>query len=434
MTELRQSFPQQELVNYSKKNGKITVFIRFLANFRVFRYFSAMNMDADVIILGGGPAGMMCALTAARRGRKVLIIEGRERLGGKLPISGGGRCNFANRDCDATHYVGQNPRFCTSALARWTVADTLNLLDTHKIPYEERDHGRLFLTGPATQMVTMLETLLRQELVAVRWKTSIESVRFSTKMFHVEHFSGPSRAAALVIATGGVAWPQSGATGIGYQIAESFGLPIITPRPGLVPLRFGPEDQSRLSDLTGVSLTAEVAHAGQRFRDQVLFTHRGLSGPAILQASCTWRPGEIIFIDWLPGCDVLAMLWEQKQRAGAATAVSCLAARLPHRMLEKWAERYLGPSPLAQCSRGQLEAFAQSVHHWPFRPAGTEGLEKAETTIGGVDTRALSSKTMEAKNVPGLYVIGEVMDVAGQLGGYNIHWAFASGHACGLNV
>ncbi|MBN2211741.1 MAG: aminoacetone oxidase family FAD-binding enzyme, partial [Sedimentisphaerales bacterium] len=321
--------------------------------------------------------------------------------------------------------------FCTSALARWTVQDTLNLLDSYKISYEERYHGRLFLIGPATQIVSMFEALLRQELIKICWKTQIRAAHFIDKMFHVEHFSGFSHAAALVVATGGVAWPQAGATGIGYRIAESFGIPVVPHRPGLVPLRFGPDDQAWLGDLAGVSLTVEIEHAGQRFRDQVLFTHRGLSGPAILQVSCTWREGEAVLINWLPGSDVLTMLWEQKQQGGGVTVGRRLAGLLPQRMLGKWVERYLGGAPPAQCSRGQLEAFAQAVHQWPFRPAGTEGLEKAEATLGGIDTRALSSKTMEAKGVPGLYFVGEVMDVAGRLGGYNIHWALASGCAAG---
>lgn len=375
----------------------------------------------------------MCAWQAARRGRSVLILERGKRPGGKIAISGGGKCNFTNRSCSEDDFVSANPAFVRSALARFGPADFLRLLAEYHIPWEEREQGRLFGAKSATHIVDMLVDLCSRQRVRFVLKCDIQSVEKTGDKYLLKTNKGVYRAQSLVVACGGKAYPQAGATDFGYRLAEQFHIPVITPLPGLAPLRYTKPDYD-LGGLTGISLTAGVTHAGRTFTDQVLFTDRSLSGPAILQASCTWRSGKAVSIDWLPGTDLFAMLWEKKQARGATPVTKWLDPLLPNRMARLWMQRYFPAETLAKCSREQLLQFCNSLNQWQFYPAGTLGFKKAETTLGGVATNALSSKTMQVKDVPGLYFIGEVVDVTGRLGGYNLQWAWSSGFAAGQFV
>jgi len=392
-----------------------------------------IQANINVLILGGGPAGLMCAWQAARRGRSVLILERGKRPGGKIAISGGGKCNFTNRICTEDDFVSANPAFVCSALARFGPADFLSLLEQYHIPWEEREQGRLFGTKSATHIVDMLVDLCSRQGVRFALKCDVQTVEKARDRYLVKTNQGVCRAQSLVVACGGMAYPQAGATDFGYRLAEQFYLPVITLKPGLAPLRYTKQDDE-LGELTGINLTAGVTHAGKTYTDQVLFTDRSLSGPAILQVSCTWQPGEAVTINWLPETDLFALLWEKKQSRGAVPVTKWLDPLLPNRMVRLWMRRYYPAVTPAKCSREQLLQFCNSLNQWQFYPAGTLGFKKAETTLGGVDTRALSSKTMAVKNAPGLYFIGEVVDVTGRLGGYNLQWAWSSGFAAGQFV
>jgi predicted Rossmann fold flavoprotein len=379
----------------------------------------------DVIVLGGGAAGLLCAIEAGKRGRRVVLLERAEKIGKKILISGGGRCNFTNLHTQPKHLLSENPHFAKSALARYTPADFIALVEKHGISYHEKTLGQLFCDNSATQIITMLESECRYANVRIVVDSNIREVRRATA-FTVSTDTTEYRAPVLVVATGGISIPKMGATGFGYDLARQFGLNIVPPRPALVPLVFHPADRKRYSDLAGVS-TEVIASAGNSaFREKMLFTHRGLSGPAILEASSYWKEGEALQIDLAPGREATQKIREAGTRT-TAVAEKALHEFLPNRLAERWLKFH----PPKSWTNIGLDAFERELHAWTVRPAGTEGYEKAEVTAGGVDTAELSSKTIESRKVPGLFFIGEVVDVTGHLGGFNFQWAWASAAAAG---
>jgi predicted Rossmann fold flavoprotein len=387
----------------------------------------------DVVILGAGAAGMMCAIEAGRRGRRVVLLDHAERVGKKILISGGGRCNFTNIHTRPENFLSENLHFAKSALARFTPADIIAMVEQHGIRYHEKTLGQLFCDRSAHEFVTMLERECASAGVRVIVGARILSL-LRDGLFRVQTAETSFEAEAVVVATGGLSIPKMGATGLGYSLAEQFGLRIVECRPGLVPLVFSPEDRERWCDLAGVSAEV-VATAGARqrnasFQEKMLVTHRGLSGPAILQASSYWRPGEEIIVDLAPNIEVMSPLGKRNARRDAAAAVLAIRALLPARMAERWVEIH---EP-ADWTNASLSALEQQMHGWRITPAGTEGYAKAEVTAGGVDTAELDAKTMQSRKVPGLYFIGEVVDVTGWLGGYNFQWAWASGASAGRAV
>ena len=386
--------------------------------------------DWDVAVVGAGAAGMMCAAQAGRRGRRVLLIDHYRRLGEKIRISGGGRCNFTNLHCSPRNFLSQNPDFCRSALARYTPADFVALVERHGIRYHEKTLGQLFCDESSQQIIDLLKGECDGGSVQWRRPCAVESVMRESDRYVLAIGREVHTAQSLVIATGGLSIPKIGASPFGYRIAEQFGLKVVPPRPGLVPLTFDAQMLARYGDLSGVAVDAEISCNGGRFRESLLFTHRGLSGPAILQISSYWRSGEDLVIDLLPGRDAEA--WLLSERASSMLLPNLLAQVLPKRLAQLWSEAEAGAKPLNQLSTTALRELAHKLHHWRVRPSGTLGYNKAEVTLGGVDTNGLSSRTMEAKAVPGLYFIGEVVDVTGHLGGFNFQWAWASGHAAGL--
>ena len=395
-----------------------------------------MGIDADkvdVAVLGAGAAGMMCALEAGRRGRRVVVFDHAEKIGKKILISGGGRCNFTNIHARAENFLSENPHFAKSALARFTPSDIIALIEKHGIRYHEKTLGQLFCDRSAMDVVTMLERECAGVGVQVKVGVRILSVVRDGK-FLVETTEGVFRAESVVIATGGLSIPKMGATGFGYGVAEQFGLRIVECRPGLVPLVFSAEDREQWCDLSGVSTevvaTAGVAKRRRNFREKMLVTHRGLSGPAILQVSSYWRPGEAIELDIAPGASVTAPLLERNARRDPGSATQALRAVLPGRMAERWVTL----NEPADWTNNSLAAMERGLHVWRVTPAGTEEYAKAEVTAGGVDTAELDAKTMQSRKVPGLYFIGEVVDVTGWLGGYNFQWAWASGFSAGQVV
>ena len=388
----------------------------------------------DIIILGGGPAGLIAAYTAGKRGKSVLIIDKAKRLGGKIHISGGGKCNFANSDCEAKNFYCSNPHFVKSALARFTQWDIVGMLSDHEIEFEEREHGRMFCLHSAGEIVNMFETLCHENGVSFQLNAEMKKVEHSDHGFAISTTNGNFKSEKLVVALGGYAWPQCGASRDGYNIAEQFGLNIIPTRAGLVPLVYSREDASFLSELTGNSCVATVSCDGKSFTEEVLFTHWSLSGPAILQISCMYSPGKAISINWLPKLNAKELFMDARVNNGSWTARKILQPHLSQKFVRIWQERYMSMDAVANWSLEQIDTAAESLNNWQFTPNGDDGLRKAETTLGGVDTDELSSKTMEAKKVPGLYFIGEVVDVAGQLGGYNLQWAWSSGYACGEQI
>jgi predicted Rossmann fold flavoprotein len=388
-----------------------------------------MNIEVDVIIIGAGASGMMCAIEAGKRGRSVALLDHADKLAEKIRISGGGRCNFTNLNTKPDNFISDNPHFCRSALARYTPQHFIDLLVKHGVTYHEKTLGQLFCDDGSEAVIR----LLRQECDAAKVVTykSCEVGKISrAKQFTVVTSRGEFCAPSLVIATGGLSIPKIGATPFGYQVAEQFGLPITKLHAGLVPLTFQPEQWLAYENLAGISLDAEVSFGKHSFRESLLFTHRGLSGPAILQISSYWQPGQALKINLLPTVDLAAIFIEQ--RSSRQLLSNFLAAYLPKQFADAWCAQHGDNKPLNQYSEKALNALAAQLHSWEITPSGTAGYSKAEVTCGGVDTRALSSKTMEANDVPGLFFIGEVVDVTGQLGGYNFQWAWASGVAAGL--
>ncbi len=382
----------------------------------------------DIIVIGGGAAGLMCAFTAGRRGRRVAVLECNARVGLKIAISGGGRCNFTNVFAAPENYLSGNPRFCASALARYQPQDFIDLVEKHRIPYHEKKLGQLFCDFSSRQIIEMLLAECAIAEVEIQCSCRVESVAKRDR-FSLGTNRGELECDSLVIATGGLSLPRLGASDFGYRIAEQFGIGLTETRPGLVPLTFAEEERTLFAPLSGVSLPVVARANGASFAEAMLITHRGLSGPAILQVSSFWREAENVTLDLLPehpGAD-----WLLAQRATKTTPEELLAREWPARFAAAWCARYAPPRPLQHTRTAELEQIARLVHQWPVRPEGTEGYPKAEVTVGGVETGELSSKTMEARRVPGLYFIGEMVDVTGWLGGYNFQWAWASGHAAG---
>ena len=391
-------------------------------------------LNWDVIVIGGGAAGLFCAIEAGKRGRKVLVLEHSERVGKKIAISGGGRCNFTNIYTSPENFLSSNPHFCKSALARYTPADFISLVEKHGIQYHEKKLGQLFCDGSSQQIIDLLLGECNAAKVEIRLECQVTGLQKETS-FRVETNQGTFTSSSLVIATGGLSIAPLGATDFGYRVARQFGLHIEAPRPGLVPLTLTSQMQKQLSRLSGISIDALVSCCGQdspEFRENILITHRGLSGPAILQISSYWQGGESIAINLLPDENVFDRL-ESNQSSGIELA-NLLSRRLPKRFAQAWCELYAESKPLKQFNTTELHEIAQQLQNMEITPAGTEGFKKAEVTAGGVATTELSSQTMEAKRVPGLYFIGEVVDVTGQLGGYNFQWAWASGYAAGKFV
>ncbi|MEM7028383.1 MAG: NAD(P)/FAD-dependent oxidoreductase [Chloroflexota bacterium] len=390
-------------------------------------------MHFDVIIIGAGAAGLMCALTAGQRGKRVLLLDHAAKVGKKILISGGGRCNFTNLWVTPENYLSQNPHFCKSALSRYTQYDFIDLVEKHDIPYHEKTLGQLFCDGSSKQIVALLLKACRQAHVQIQTGCKIHRIRKSNS-FQLDTSQGVFQTASVVIATGGLSIPKMGATSFGYDIAKQFGLNIIDCRPGLVPLTWPGDLRQKLGQLAGISAKAEVSCEGQSFQEAVLFTHRGLSGPAILQISSYWRPGQQVSINLLPKLDIADLLQSSQQEAPSSSARSLLKDHLPKRLRYYFLPEPQGTKPLKQLTRSQFKQLSSNIQQWHVLPAGSEGYRKAEVTCGGVDTNELSSKTFEAKKVPGLYFIGEVVDVTGWLGGYNFQWAWSSGYCAGLYV
>ena len=387
-----------------------------------------LEMKADVIIIGAGASGLMCAAACGRRNRSVLVLDHSEQVGAKILISGGGRCNFTNHQVAAEHYLSSNPQFCRSALARFTPRDFLALVEQHNIRYYEKEAGQLFCQASSRAILTMLLKECDKAGAQIRPRHKVTQIE-KTDIFSVTTDHGTFLSQSLVIATGGLSYASLGATDLGHRVAKQFGLKIVPPKPGLVPLTLRTDELRALRELAGISLDTIVSCSRRSFRGNILFTHRGLSGPAILQASSFWTPGERIVIDLLPDIDIHAVF--EEKRSSKVEMQNLLAAYFPKRFAQVWCELHAYARPLNQYSEKELHMIAGRLHAWELAPSGTEGYQVAEVTAGGVDTRELSSKTMEARTVPGLYFIGEVVDVTGELGGYNLHWAWASGHAAG---
>ena len=386
----------------------------------------------DVLILGAGAAGLMAAMEAGRRGRRVAVLERAERPGKKILISGGGRCNFTNLHTRPENFLSANPHFAKSALARYTPADFIRLVERHGIAYHEKTLGQLFCDGPAQQIVDLLMSECAEAGVRVFLSTAIREVLRddSSGVFTVMAQNDAFAAPALVVATGGLSIPKMGATGFGYDVARQFGVAIEACRPALVPLTLAGAEHAQFADLTGVSAEVIAAFGKRGFREKMLFTHRGLSGPAILQISSYWQQQDAIRIDWAPGRELLAPLRAENARRDVPAARAALRAQLPVRL----ADRLLEVAAPSQWTNHALDELERRFHAWNFTPSGTEGYEKAEVTSGGVSTSALSAQTMECRSVRGLYFIGEVVDVTGHLGGFNFQWAWASGFAAGQAV
>lgn len=385
----------------------------------------------DVVVIGAGAAGLMCAIEVAKRGRSVIVLDHAKAPGEKIRISGGGRSNFTNLHASPKNYISQNPHFCISALSRYTQHDFIKLVKTHGIAFHEKTLGQLFCDGSSTQLITMLLAEMSSHGAELGLSTHIEKIEKTDGGFTIHHSEGTHACESVVIATGGKSIPKMGATGFGYDIATHFGLRLVETRPALVPLTLEPNMLERLRPLAGVSVDADVSCGKARFAEALLFTHRGLSGPAILQISSYWREGDEIRINMLPQADLLQALREHRSSNGRQALQTALSGHLPKKLAQIIAANFPTPTNLADFSDQALRKVAEAITQWGIKPASSEGYRTAEVTLGGVDTRDLNSKTMEAKAVPGLFFIGEVVDVTGWLGGYNFQWAWSSGWCCG---
>lgn len=405
--------------------------------------------ESDVVIIGGGAAGLFCAIEAGKRGRKVILLEHAERVGKKIAISGGGRCNFTNLHTTPDNFISRNPHFCKSALARYTPADFVSLVVRHGISYHEKKLGQLFCDGSSAQIIEMLLAEAAAAGVEIRCSSLVRAVRRldantgnalqhtntgndASTSFEIELSGATIRSKSLVVATGGLSIQPLGATDFGYRLARQFGLSIVEPWPALVPFTLGSEALHQLSPLSGISIDAVLDCAGNQFRENILITHRGISGPAALQASSYWQPGVSIVINLLPDHDARTLLAGCDNKE--ITLANYLSQFLPRRFAAAWCALNFPSQPLKRYTPAQITAIAQKLNRWEIIPTGTEGYRKAEVTAGGIATAELSSQTMEVKSIPGLYFIGEVVDVTGQLGGFNFQWAWASGYAAGQSV
>ena len=389
------------------------------------------NETFDAVVIGGGAAGLMCALTAGQRGRRVLVIEHANRVGKKILMSGGGRCNFTNLHAKPANFLSANPHYCKSALARYTQHDFLALVEGHGIAWHEKELGQLFCDVSSKLIVQMLLDECRDAGVAIRTGCSVEDITIRAPGFDLQTSAGKVHSESLVVASGGLSIPSMGASGYGYDLARRFGHAVLPVRAALVPLTLSGRPLELNEGLSGVAMEVEAHANGQSFRGGMLFTHRGLSGPAILQISSYWQPGDALRIDLLPGHDADAWLRERQRAQPAIELRNALAELMPKRVAQRLCEHELGQHLLRQLQPPLLARIAQTLHAWPVIASGTEGYRTAEVTLGGVDTDGLSSTTMESKKIPGLYFIGEIVDVTGWLGGYNFQWAWASGHAAG---
>lgn len=388
----------------------------------------------DIVVIGAGAAGMMCAIEAAKRGRSVLVVDHAKAAGEKIRISGGGRCNFTNLHASPKNYLSQNPHFCISALSRYTQRDFIALVERFGIAYHEKTLGQLFCDGSALQIIEMLLAEMKRHGARLKLGCSVSSVEKSAQGFSLQLSDGPVHCRSLVVACGGKSIPKMGATGLGYDIATQFGLRIVETRPALVPLTFEPNTLERLKPLAGVAVDAVVACGKTKFAEAMLFTHRGISGPSILQISSYWREGDEIRIAMLPETDIFDALREQRKQNGKQALQTALALYLPRKLAQTMAEDVGATGHLADMSDKMFRRVEAAINDWRIKPAGSEGYRTAEVTLGGVDTRELDSKTMEAKSVPGLFFIGEVVDVTGWLGGYNFQWAWSSGWVAGQSA
>ncbi|MEO7430985.1 MAG: NAD(P)/FAD-dependent oxidoreductase [Dokdonella sp.] len=385
----------------------------------------------DAIIVGGGAAGLMCAIAAGRRGKRVLLIEHANRVGKKILMSGGGRCNFTNTGTTPDQFISANPHFCKSALARFRPADFIAMVDHHRIAYHEKELGQLFCDDSSKQIVRMLVDECDASAVRIETGCRIDNVQHEDAQFRLHTSQGTFSTTALVVATGGLSIPSMGASGFGYELARQFGHRVLPTRAGLVPLTLSGTHQERFADLSGVALQVEARCNGAMFRNFMLVTHRGISGPAILQISSYWNPGDDLRLDLLPGDDAFEWLRSQQAQRPASELRTVIAERLPKRFAQRLCDVWLPGKPMRQFRETELRAMATVLSDFPLIASGSEGYRTAEVTLGGVDTDELSSTTMQSKRVPGLYFVGEVVDVTGWLGGYNFQWAWASGHAAG---
>ena len=389
-------------------------------------------MKVDVLIVGAGAAGLMCAIAAGRRGRRVLVVDHANKVGKKILMSGGGRCNFTNTGATPANYLSANPHFAKSALARYTPWDFIALVEKHRIAYHEKELGQLFCDDSAKQIVRMLLDECVAAGVTVEANCGVQRVRKTPEGFSAHTARGEVHAESLVVASGGLSIPSMGASGFGYELARQFGHAVLPTRAGLVPLTLSGKHQEHYHDLAGVALPEVETRVGkQSFRAGLLFTHRGISGPAILQISSYWQPGDDLRIDLLPDLDAGAHLVEQRAARPLAELKTVLGDVLPKRLAQRLCEQWLESRPMRQHRDAELSQVGVQLNAWPITASGTEGYRTAEVTLGGVDTDGLSSSTMQSKRVPGLYFIGEVVDVTGWLGGYNFQWAWASGQAAG---
>lgn len=396
---------------------------------------TSSSLSCDVLIIGAGAAGMMCAIEAAKRGRSVLTIDHADAPGEKIRISGGGRCNFTNINASPKNFLSQNPHFCKSALSRYTQHDFIKLVEKHAIAYHEKTLGQLFCDDSARQIIQMLLDEMQQAGAELYLETKVSSVTKTGAGFSVETNNGTITAESLVIATGGLSIPKMGATGFGYDVAKQFGIDIVPTRAGLVPLLFGPDLLALTKPLSGLSVDGAAVSCGKtKFDEAILLTHKGLSGPAILQISSYWHDGQDIVVNLLPSTNILGELKALRQSGSKIMLRNALSSYLPSRLGEFIAATAGFDLPMADISDKKLEIVADLVHRWRIQPTGSEGYRTAEVTLGGVDTNALSSKTMESTKVKGLYFIGEVVDVTGWLGGYNFQWAWSSGWCAGQFV
>jgi len=387
--------------------------------------------EKDVVIIGGGAAGLMCAIEAGKRGRSVVVIEHEEKIGKKILISGGGRCNFTNKFASHENFISQNPHFCKSAFARYSTGDLISLVEKHNISYHEKKLGQLFCNGSSREIVSMLEDECKNAKVETVTNCKVNRINKETG-FEIETSNGNYNSESLVIATGGISIPKMGATDFGYRIAKQYDMKLTEILPGLVPLTLKEDEREIFGQLSGISIDSILSCENVSFRENILFTHKGLSGPAILQISSYWKTGRPISINLLPGLNISELFYEKSD--SRIELVNLLSNYFPKRFAQVFCEFYISSKPLNQFSQKDLKSISEKIHNWIIFPSGTEGFGKAEVTLGGIDTNELSSKTMESKKVKGLYFIGEVVDVTGWLGGYNFQWAWASGFVAGQYV
>jgi len=392
-------------------------------------------MTADVLIIGASASGLMCAIEAGKRGRKVIVLDHANRPGKKILMSGGGRCNFTNTEISADNFISHNPHFCKSALSRYTQRDFIALVDKYRIPWHERDLGKLFCDNSAKDILQMLLEESKKAHVTIRLDCHIKSVdKDESKIFTVRTSQGTFHASSLVIASGGLSIPKMCASPLGYKVAVQFGHHIWPTTAGLVPFTLQPHDKQQLADLPGIAVASLVSNSRIQFKENILFTHRGLSGPAILQISSYWKAGETISINLLPELDVVDFLKTRRATQANTRLKTVLAEVLPKRLILALPGEETVDKPLQELSQRHMEEIARQLQHWEIKPGGTEGYRTAEVTLGGVDCNELSSRTMESSKVDGLYFIGEVVDVTGWLGGYNFQWAWSSGWCAGQVV